>query len=191
MIDYDAMHDKVITIARTAVGSRLSLIGPTGGQFGAVIKERANAPRPDFPYLTVDLTDTKDEGGWESNRGINSGSGLLFSETHKNVMLQLVCWGDDSMSIMNELSGYLRMSHIVQSDLRDNLGASLIDVSSITTIPIKMEDKWVESNSMSVTLNIVDKYEDTASEPSGEIAIIHNDATLHGSTALDVDIDAP
>lgn len=181
-INYDAIKDKFILIIKAAVGSSLAQITYSDTSVaGAVIRRRVDGPKPAMPYIDIDIINTQDEGGWSSDYGINSGGDLFYS-THKELLLNFRCHGGDALTIMNDLSGYLRQTHIVQEDLRVNLEASIVNVFDISSIPIQLSDKWIESADFNLTLNIVDTVVDT--DPNrDQISTIH----LNGELNFDVE----
>lgn len=192
-IDYNAIRDKWIVLARTAVGSSLSQIGPVGSEFAAVIKRRVDGPMPEYPYIDMDIVNTIDEGGWSSNYGIDVDTGELFYETHKQLLINFRCYGGEAMSIMNTFHGYLRQE-LVQDDLRTNLGGSLVQAFDVNSMPIKLNDKWIESSDFNITFNVVDKYINTDTATS-EITTVGLDGELFRDDLdpdpLDIRIDAP
>ena len=192
-IDYDAIRSKFISIVRTGVGSSLSLSGQTGNQYASVIKRRPDGPKPDYPYVDVDVVSTQDEGGWVSHQGVDD-NGDLFYETHKQLLINFRCYGGDAMTIMNDLVGHMRQVHIVQDDLRTALEGSIVQVFDVTSIPIQLSDKWIESSDFNLVFNVVDRITDTASG-YGEIDIVHLDGELFrdelDDTPLPITIDAP
>ena len=191
-IDYNAIRSKFISIVRTGVGSSLSLSGQTGNQHASVIKRRPDGPKPDYPYVDVDVVSTQDEGGWISHQGVDD-NGDLFYETHKQLLINFRCYGGDAMTIMNDLVGYIRQVHIVQEDLRTTLEGSIVQVFDITSIPIQLSDKWLESSDFNIVFNIVDRIVDTDPD-RGEIGVVHLDGELfrddEDNDPLPITIDA-
>ena len=176
-IDYTAIKGKFISIVRDGVGSSLSLIGQVGSQYPAVIKRRPDGPKPNYPYIDVDIISTRDEGGWASNQGVDD-NGDLYYETHKELLINFRCYGGDAMTIMNLLVGYVRQQHLVQDDIRATLGGSIVQVFDLTSMPIQLTDKWVESTDFSLIFNIVDRVVDS-SAGYGDIGVVHLDGELY------------
>ena len=169
-IDYTGIRNKFISITRAAVGSSLSTIGPVGGEIPAVIRRRADGPKPDYPFIDLDILDTADEGSWESNHGVDD-NGDLFWETHKQILITLKCYGGDAMDIMNDLHGYLRQAHLVQDDLRSTLSGSLVAVDNVRLTPIRLTDKFIDGAEINLVFNVVDRITDTTTV-GGEITSI-------------------
>ena len=176
-IDYTAIKGKFISIARDGVGSSLSLIGQVGSQYPAVIERRPDGPKPDYPYIDVDVISTRDEGGWVSDQGVDD-NGDLYYETHKELLLNFRCYGGDAMTIMNNLSGYMRQLHTVQDDLRAVLKGSIVEVFDIISMPIQLTDKWLESSDFNLIFNVVDRITDVDPD-TGEISTVHLDGELY------------
>lgn len=192
-IDYDAIRDKFIVVIKDGVGGSLAQIGQAGSRYPAVIKRRPDAPKPDYPYIDIDVLSTKDEGGWASDQGVDE-NGFLFYATHKQLLINIRCYGGDAQNIMNSLSGYLRQLHIVQDDLRATLGSSIVTVFDITSMPVKLSDKWIESADFNLIFNTIDTITDTTSG-YGEIDTVHLDGGLlrhtDDASPLPIEVDVP
>jgi hypothetical protein len=192
-IDYDAIRQKFISVVKDGVGTSLSTSGQVGSEFPSVIQRRPDGPKPDYPYIDLDILSTQDEGGWTSSQGVDS-NGDLFYETHKELLINFRCYGGDAQNIMNDLSGYMRQLHLVQDDLRETLASSIVNVFNVTSIPIQLNDKWIESADFNLTFNTIDRITDTT-VGYGEIEIVHLDGELFRSSddenPLPVTVDAP
>ena len=160
MIDYDAISDEFIRIARLGVGSRLSQIGPTGGKFGTVILVRQDGPKPSYPYITLDRNlNTSNTKGWLLDEGVTVDEEGYW-ETDKTVLMQFTVYGDEADSIANELEGYFRLDRI-RDDIRSATGGALVQTFEVVPVPEILATEHVEAAFFNLTFSIVDRVVDT------------------------------
>ena len=63
MIDTELVKEKFVSIARDILATDLTLVGESG-DIPAVIKARAGGPVPEYPFVTVDITFSRDREGY-------------------------------------------------------------------------------------------------------------------------------
>jgi hypothetical protein len=159
MINFDNVTDEFIRIAREAVGSRLALIGPVSGTFPAVIKPRKNGPKPDYPHILLDVLDLSQTKGWLLQSGID-GNENPFWETDYTLLLQYTVFGDNAISIANQLEGYFRLNR-VRDAIRTETKGALVQTFEAVQSPQRLSDKYVEAALFNLTFSIVDRIVDS------------------------------
>lgn len=167
-ISIDEILDKFIDVAREALPTELSLIGPSG-TLPAVIRSRQKGSKPDYPYLVVDIVDLIDESGWLTNTYIDSNDHTVV-ETNKQLLINFRTYGGNAVAITNTLYGFFRLNRIL-GDIRNTLGGSVVTTSDIDQLPILLADKYLESASFNLMFNITDTFTDTSSEAFDTINI--------------------
>ena len=155
-INYDAIMDKFILLARDSVGSQLTQIGPVGSEFGAVIRARQGGPKPDFPYITIDVINTVQESGWLAVHYLDESENTVY-ETTKQLLLNYRVYGGNAISIANDLEGYFRLNSVL-GDVRSTTGGSVVETRDVDQQPIELADKFLESSSFNIIFNITDTY---------------------------------
>lgn len=188
MIDYDVISDEFIRIAKLAVGTKLSEIGPEGGPlFPAVIKSRQNGPKPDFHYIIFDILTTVQTKGWLLQSGLDGEDS--FWETDKTLLMQFTVFGDDAHSIANELEGYFRYNRI-RDDIRAATDGALVQTFEVISTPQSLANKFVEASLFNLTFSIVDRVTDT--DPAPEIGTgVFDTIILDGELARSQDDTDP
>lgn len=153
-IDYNLILDTFIQVARDGVGSQLSQIGPTGSEFPAVIKVRQDGPKPDYPYITIDILDTFTNDEWLIQEKLNDSNSLVY-ETNKNLLINYRVYGGNAISIANDLHGYLRVASVLDFIRSETTGA-LLTTGNIDSLPVLLSDSFLESASFNLTFAITD-----------------------------------
>ena len=165
MIDYNAVYNKFTSIAQEQAGTNLSRGGALGTEPN-VIRAFPNAPKPDYPYITVDIQDVTEEQTWELNRYINEDDHTVH-ENIKTLMVLYTCYGGEAKSentvralhIIDQLHGSF-MFDSVREDIRSTLNGSVVRTTSIERIPVRLADKFIEAAAFSILFNVVDVRED-------------------------------
>lgn len=157
-IDYDGILDNFILIAREALPTQLSMIGENE-DIPAVIRARQKGITPDYPYVTLDVLDTREEFGWLNNEHVND-SDQVVVETTKQLLLNYRVYGGSAINLANILHGFFRLNRVLGS-IRTTLGGSVVSTSDIDQLPILLADGYLESASFNLVFNITDTFVDT------------------------------
>lgn len=157
-LDYDAILDKFIEVAREALPTELSMIGQNA-DIPAVIRARQDGVKPNYPYITIDALDTVDESGWLTHTFIDDND-LTVVETNKQILLNYRVYGGNAINIANILYGFFRLNRVL-GDIRTTLGGSVVSTSDIDQLPILLSDEYLESASFNLVFNITDSFVDT------------------------------
>jgi hypothetical protein len=189
-LDYDGILDKFITVAREALPTELSFIGPLA-DIPAVIRARQTGPKPSYPYLTVDVLDTSDESGWLNNEHIDA-SDFTVVETNKQLLLSYRVYGGNAINIANNLHGYFRLNRVL-GDIRSTLGGSVVTTSGIDQLPILLADEYLESASFTLIFNITDTFVDSAGSDAFDTVNLEGELFEHvdDTTPLGISITVP
>ena len=190
MINLDNVWDKFIEVAQSLVGSYLSLSGPLGDE-PCVIREGIAGPIPNYPYITVSLTDVSDENGWLINEYVGEND-LIVYENIKTILVNYLCFGGESSTesfqkssdIMNILHGSFRFDSVL-GDIRMTLNGSVVTLTSIQSLPVQLKDKILASAGFSVLFNIVDSLEDPNSSIIDTVDLTGEVHTLQGDLDSD------
>ena len=188
MLDLEPIKNKFIEIARDGVGSYLSTTGTGLEQRAAVMRQRIDGIKPNYPYVTLDITSIEDESGWEIAKGIDDYDGTVFTETVKQLLITYRVYGSnngqsvDSLFIANKLNGYLKLAS-VRDEVRDDLNGSIVQIFGVDSNPVLLVDRYLESASFNLIFNAVDRTNET-DEGSGEIDTISLDPDLGDEDSL-------
>lgn len=158
-IDYDSILSKFIDVAVQGVGSQLSLIN---GQYPAVIRSRQDAPKPDYPYIVLDILQTNQENGWLFAETVTD-AGFLSYETHYEMLLSYTVYGDNAASIANQLEGFFRLSRI-RNEITNDVAVGVVNTNPVISIPQLLVDKYVEASSFTLVTNVSDVFVDDSQE---------------------------
>ena len=158
-IDYDAVFDCFIEIARNGVGSQLATIGPTGTEFPAVIKARQPGPQLDMPYIQLDLIGTTQTEYFLQGYAINPEDDTeVIYETPYKLLLQYSIFGGNAQAIAHDLEAYFRLPDVLDKIETDTTG-TLEETFGIDSLPEQLAtNKWLEVAQFNLTFNIVDRY---------------------------------
>lgn len=159
-IDYDAILGKFIRVAADGVGDQLSLID---GTHPSVIRARQKPAKPDYPYVVLDLLQTRQEAGWLFNEGIDLNGNKMY-ETHYELLLNYTVYGyNDAVKIAHDLETYFRLER-VRNSIETEVEVLIVNTNPVISLPQKLADKWVESSSFSLVVNVNDRYVDVESD---------------------------
>jgi hypothetical protein len=181
-IDYDAILDKFVVVAQQALPTQLSLIG-VNGNTPAVIRARQTGPKPNYPYVTVDAIDTMDESGWLLEESIDVNDDTVY-QTTKQILIVYRVYGGNAISLGNTLQGFFRVSRIL-GDIRNTLGGSVVTVDDVDSLPILLENTYLESSALNLTFNIIDTFVDTTG--SSNFTTINLDGLIYDGGPEDPD----
>ena len=158
-IDYTAILNRFVAVAVEGVGSQLSLID---GQYPAVIRSRQDAPKPDYPYVVLDILNTSQEDGWLSHEGIDENNNLFYT-TRYQMLLNYTVYGDNAATIANQLEGFFRLER-VRDSITNDIEVGIVQTNPISSIPQLLADKYVEAAQFSLVANVSDTFTDTSVE---------------------------
>ena len=160
MIDYNAITNQLVKTARDAVGTLLSRTGPANN-IPSVIKSRQNGVKPDYPYVMIDVIDTRNTDGWETSQVVND-DGTLSSTNNYTIQYQYTVFGSNSqestraMGIAQQLEAHFRFIHVRQQ-LFDASCASLERTFPITNGPMVIAaQEYLEVAFFTFTVTIED-----------------------------------
>ena len=158
--DYSAIRSKFVSVVQSGVGSLLSTTGPPSATEPSVIIRRPSGPIPDYPYISLDILDTEDQHGWLSFEEVDVNDNPVYL-TYEKMLINIRCYGGDSISIINKLRHYLRIAS-VRNDIREVLSGSIVDVLDIDSMPIELSDRFLESASVNIIFNTITSQVDTS-----------------------------
>lgn len=183
MIDYDAVINEFIRVARNGVGQFLSQTGPPNNPFPSVIRARGSnnqgipaPPQPNVPYIVIDVLDTTDEASWLLDESCMDEEGNTIYTSVKMLLLNYRCYGGNSNNIMNRLHSYFKISR-VRDEIRKNTGGSVVELTNIDPEPIILDKaRFLETASFNIYFNIKDSITDSE---TGYFDSIVLDGELH------------
>lgn len=159
MIDYATIQTSVIQIIRDLVGYRLSsLLDEGDNPIPAVMKPRQRDVRADYPYITVDITETNRVMSWNRDHGVDKG-GLIWYEADHHLEFTIDSYGDGSQSILQELRAKLAFDSI-RNRIRNETGGSLLGTEDIRQVPRLRATDFVDNAFMRLTINVRDRVTD-------------------------------
>lgn len=159
MIDYSLIQTSVIQIVRDLVGYRLStLLDENDNSIPAVMKPRQRDVRPDYPYITVDITETNRVLGWNRDLGVDK-DGHVWYEADHHLEFTIESYGDGSQSILQELRAKLGFDS-VRDRIRTETKGSLLETEDIRQVPKLRATDFVDNAFMRLVINVRDRVTD-------------------------------
>ena len=159
-LDFDPILQSFVDIAKDGVGSSLSLIGPTGGKFPAVIKARQGGTKPDYPYIQLDLVNVSETSGWLLGEGVDD-LGQSILETQYKLTFQYTVYGGNAMNIAHNLHQYFRLDTVLGKVENDTTGL-VEELFSVSSIPSTLSTNNLEVSRFNFTFNITDRFTDVS-----------------------------
>jgi hypothetical protein len=153
-IDFDVLTDELIRVARVEVGNRLATIEIETGLTPAVILSRDTGAKPNSPYIVVDTIVVDDSGSWLIASGINEDDNPCFSSYYR-ILFQYTVYGDNAMSIAQELKGKFRIGRILD-EVKTNTTGEIEDVFAVNSLPEKLSTRYVEAAAFNLNFSITD-----------------------------------
>jgi len=141
-------------IASEEVGEHLSTYRKSGQNVPTVITERPKDLIPETPYITVDILTIDDSGSWLNNTGVDENDNPFFA-SYFNLLLQYTVYGDNSLSIAQDLKGRFRIGRVLDA-ITTNTGAGLKDVFNVNSLPQKLATDYLEVASFNLSVGIAD-----------------------------------
>ena len=160
LLNLTQIQEGVIGHAMFMLEGQLSEMKTATGTIPAVIKDRINAPRPDFPYVVVDKTAIPRGAGdnsWLRNEEVNQDTGEVWYTQETQVQLDITCYGENSDAILN----YLRSSivdDIYRKDLNDRTGQTFVRYTDIQDKPIFIETNFIDGATMTMFITAVNEW---------------------------------
>lgn len=164
MIDYKQINRTFIQIARDTVGSQLS----TSGSNPSVIKARQTGdttrpgPKPDYPYITVDILTTSRPAGWLIEQSMPDANTHRY-ENVKALLINYTVYGGDSRAIAEDLEFFFSTDQILER-VRSETTGQVRTTDPIIEIPQLLSTSYNESSSFNLTFAITDVKDITSTD---------------------------
>lgn len=136
----------------------MSLIGPVGSEFPAVIRSRQDAPIPDYPYIRVDIIDTTQTSGWKLGEGVDD-DGNTYIENGFKLLLQYTVYGGHAISIAHQLRASFALQSVLDKICLETMG-TFEDAQPVINNPQIGETQSLEVAAFNFTFNITDRVVD-------------------------------
>lgn len=153
-IDLDNILSTFVGVAQDTIGNQLSSTGPPTALEPSVIIVRQDAPKPEMPYVTVDVLNITDRGNWLLASYVKD-TGELIYESTKQILIQYTVYGGNAIQIANDLHGYFRVNSIL-SRIETETGGNVLTVDDVTPLPTLIADTFMEVASININFGIVD-----------------------------------
>lgn len=186
MIDTNIIYNAFIKAVREALPDELSDIGSPANPLPAVIREKGASPKPDYPYVTVNIDGITDVVYRESAQGI-ADDDVWFSATHKRLPITFMIYDkDDSSSsrfadalgIANKLHARLARSPSTYHQIVSEANGKIEQVFDVESLETRLQTEYLDVALF--TLNYVTT--DILKDPNaGQIETI----SLEGKTVLE------
>lgn len=154
MIPYDDIYDGMITIIRDCVGDELSTFSDGVTNYPTVIRERQAGPKPNLPYITVDIIGTVQLSNHFKEHYVNNDLEHVYEYLYE-LMFRITCHGEESQRILNKLRGYMNMNTI-RDRIRDEACVAQQIISSAEQLPSVLTTDFEEVHAMVGTYHIID-----------------------------------
>lgn len=167
MIDYYQIYRTFIGIARDTVGSELS----TSGSYPSVIRSRQTGaktkpgPKPDFPYVTVDILTTGRPGGYLIEQSMPDDNTIRY-ENVKEILINYTVFGGNSKAIAEDLEFFFSTDVILER-VRSETSGQVRVTDDIIEIPQLLSTSYSESSSFNLTFAITDVKDITSTDIKG------------------------
>lgn len=172
MIDFDAISAKLVAIAREP--NYTAALSTTDG-FKSVFITRPDDIAPDYPYISLDILDVREENGYLLEHGSDENDNPYW-ETIYVVLFSYRVYGAGALSIANQLQGYFRRESVID-DISSSTGAAVRDMNPIDNLPFLMEDRFIESAAFTFEVGVIDRDVDTSD--TGIIDTVDLDGELY------------
>ena len=121
------------------------------GTNSEVIFHFPNAPRPAFPYTSIQYLSVSEEiDDWNE---YDNDDDLLRYFGYRNLVFTLNCFGDNAKQEASNLQGSLRKVS-VRTALRETISAAITSVSAVQDLTELIDDEYEQRASIDVTLNV-------------------------------------
>jgi hypothetical protein len=193
MIDYRTIETELVRVAREGIGQYLS----TTNGIPSIIIERPIREKPDYPYLTLDLLDSRKTNGRLLSRTLNEDESVSYV-TEYSLLYQYTVYGSNkdlklkAHGIAQHLSSYFELSPVLE-DLQCNASISMNETGTVENVPQQINaDEWLEVALFTVVVNVYDSINDTRSGVIDKINIggdLYRDQ--NDQDPLPIDINLP
>lgn len=183
MIDESALETALVQIVKTFVGADLATITNSGGTTPAVIKARQDGPKPDLPYITVDVRNFIMPSGWLANHYVDDSNNLKYEILYE-MFVDIRCYGNNSSNILRKFHSYLSIPEVVPYIENLMSGAKVHQQGEIIDIPSVLSTDFEESASLTSSFYIIDEITD----PVNTTDLLHN-VNAEGTVITGVDGD--
>lgn len=154
MLDINGNVSALVKIVRLLVGNRLSTMNAQSGTIASVIQNRTQAPKPDFPYATVDHENIFPVGYSQSAQYLDDNLDEVDEFDYIGTFTIQFNGGtaDDVLSICSELRERLFTTK-GKRILRDNLiNSGLLRTGQVVFFPTRLSTDFEEAARLSIDL---------------------------------------
>ena len=174
MIDVEGILSKFAEVATEPTYSPALSVDPDS-LIKNVFQERPeDTPKPNYPYIVLDLTAIEQENGWEINQYVDDNDNTVY-ETNYELLLSYHVYGSGARAIANQLEGYFRFER-VRNDVEKTTGGVIVQTLPIQSLPQQLSDKFIDSAIFTLLFAVTDSQADTQSTIIDQVDI---DGELH------------
>lgn len=161
MINYDELYANLISVTKAVVGNRLSTTNTQTGTTPTVYKHYSSRPKPNLPYITINIDDTILPSGWLLHAGIDDETDKPVYTVLYEIFVTWRCYGTNSRSILQQLQTSFSMPSVRQAMNSTNIEVGISKRGTIIDSPDLLSTEWQEGATMSgVSFYINDTEED-------------------------------
>lgn len=190
MLDRDLIAEGLITAIKDIVGTQLSTLTNPTGTTPAVIKARSRGPKPDLPYMTVDVANFILPSGWLLESYFDDDNVRNYDILYE-MFVDIKCFGDKSQDILQALHSSLSLSAITERISTLALGASVQQQGDVINTPDLLSTDYQEGATLTVSFYIVDTIVDPTGTSLERILDVVAQGTLitgvNGDIIIDID----
>lgn len=164
MINYDQVYSTFIGIARDVVGSELSTSGsnPSVMRARQTGKKTRTGPKPDYPYISVDILATRRPAGWLIEQSMPDENTHRY-ENVKELLINYTVYGGDSRAIAEDLEFSFSTDQILER-VRSETSGQVRVTEGIIEVPQLLSTSYNESSSFNLTFAITDVKDVTSTD---------------------------
>lgn len=197
MIDYRSIENELVRIARESIGKYLSTTeSPKNIPLPSILIERPIRSKPNYPYLTLDLLETRAADLMVHGIKLNPDESVSYTKSY-TMLYQFTVYGTNSElrlkahAIAQELETQFMLPS-VRDGLQCNACVSLDETQPVENVPQRINaEEWLEVALFALVLTTYDD----VSENSGVFDKIQINGELHRNredpNPLPVEINLP
>lgn len=169
MIDTEAIKAEFVKIARELTYVRPLSTNAKSGLKNVYKSRPDDTDKPDYPFIVLDLLSIDQTDAWELNKRADPITGDYIVDTNYDLLLSYTVYGDQAMTIANQLEGYFRLNRVLDTLCENTNGGNLVQTFPVQSIPQELANKFVDAASFDLIFTVTDTITDTETGTIDEI----------------------
>lgn len=155
-INHTQIHSGIIQYIQSLPLGLSSLKDSVGDSIPAVIKSRQKIPRPPFPYIVVDFTESVPlDGSWLRDVYVDDDDVIHYVSEH-TFIANITCYGEMATTILYTIQQYL-LDDVQRATLRTLTGNNAVyqKMSNIGEKPLFIETDFIDGAEMDTYFTVI------------------------------------